>query len=1103
MMAAAKLAQIKTFSQLVSYLKNELDWPITSNHFEDLIFEYSPEELGIDGKNAAKIQEIKRLRPLDMQQPWGIFFVKFEPKSLPVVALRRILGSVVVKKRASANKSEQAAWNAEDLLFISNYGQGEARQISFAHFSENPEKDDLPTLKVLGWDSLDTALHIEDVVETLKQHLTWPDNPSDQDIWRDTWRSAFSLKHKEVITTSKALAIRLAQLAGAIRDRIQGVMAVETKNGPLTKLMRAFQEALIHDLNADGFADMYAQTIAYGLLSARVTNPEANTADGFASQLPVTNPFLKELMETFLRVGGRRRGVGIDFDELGVSEVVALLDEAKMEAVLHDFGDLNPQEDPVIHFYELFLKEYDARARMRRGVFYTPRPVVSFIVRSVHERLQVEFGLEDGLADTSTWGDMVKKNKEIKIPKGVKSADRFVSILDPASGTGTFLVEVIDVIHGTLAKRWKSEGHDDESILQLWNEYVADHLLPRLHGYEILMAPYAIAHMKVGLKLHETGYRFERDVRARIFLTNSLEPAQDASGQFESMVPALAHEAITVNSVKRNEPFTVVIGNPPYSRSSANSGEYIESLLNEYKEAVRSERNIQPLSDDYIKFLRFADETISRVPLGIVGMITNNTFLSGRIHRGMRQALKETFSKVNVLDLHGSGKIALRKQSDARDENVFDIQQGVSISFLFRGSAESVIRHAELVGSRAAKYEVLTTRQLDELDAATLELREPYFLWVPTDNEHDDEFRTGKSVSDLFSFFSVSGKPGDDRLLISLDQSELLEKLRAFRKSISSSSPPRLTEAGRKIAKLPGSTRLTQDKIIRYAYRPFDDRWAYYDESIWTRPLKRLKNRVDGDLILLTTKIVKDAVFAHVFVTRRFPDVIFLSNTSSVNTYSFPLNREGEAETLLSEGGEPNLATGEIERLLNKPVTPQDLFHWIYGLLHSPTYRTRYGESLRYDFPRIPLTADGELFDAVRTKGADLVALHLLEEDYEDASWNRGPARNPFATPACSFQGEETQIESHYPIFEDGFVRISPSSWFEGVSPEVWHQQVGGYKVAEKWLKDRKGRTLSKDDISHYERLVVAISETIRLMLDTDAVIDQRGGWPDAFSRLD
>jgi len=343
-----RLAGIRRFDQLVAYLRDELGWPIDSEDFEELTFEYTPEELGIDTKNAAKIQEIKRLRPLVPSQPWGIFFVKFEPKRLPVVALRRILGQVALKKRASANKSERQAWAADDLLFVSNYGEGETRRIAFAHFSKPRDGRDLPTLKVLGWDNLDTPLHLDAVARELTEHLTWPDDEDDSDGWRERWRAAFTLRHREVITTSKALSERLADLARALRDRIQAALAIETESGPLTKLMTAFRTALVDDLGETGFADMYAQTIAYGLLSARITDPEHRRSDDLATHMR-TNPFLKELMETFLRAGGRRiisDGDGVDFDELGISEVVDLLDQANMEAVVRDFGDRNPQEDP-------------------------------------------------------------------------------------------------------------------------------------------------------------------------------------------------------------------------------------------------------------------------------------------------------------------------------------------------------------------------------------------------------------------------------------------------------------------------------------------------------------------------------------------------------------------------------------------------------------------------------------------------------------------------------------------------------------------------------------------------------------------------------------
>ena len=446
------------------------------------------------------------------------------------MALRRILGQVVVKKRASANSSERQAWAAEDLLFVSNYGEGDTRQISFAHFATPNDGRDLPTLKVLGWDNRDTALHLDAVTRELTEHLAWPDDEDNADAWREQWRSAFTLRHREVITTSKQLSERLAELARAIRDRIRTALAIETEAGPLTKLMRAFQTALVHDLDEAGFADMYAQTIAYGLLSARITDPARRTAADFAAHMR-TNPFLRELMEIFLRVGGRRSGAGgpgIDFDELGVSEVVELLDRA--------------------------------------------------------------------------------------------------------TGTGTFLVEIIDLVHRAMVEKWKAQGYSEKKIQALWNDYVPKHLLPRLHGYELLMAPYAIAHLKIGLKLYETGYRFESDERARVYMTNALEPPGE--GQLTlSFLPALAHEAEAVNEIKRKRRFTVMIGNPPYLGEAGRGGDWIAAIMRgreiqsdrstlsyfEIDGESLKERNPKWLNDFYVRFTRLSHWLLEQAGRGFTG----------------------------------------------------------------------------------------------------------------------------------------------------------------------------------------------------------------------------------------------------------------------------------------------------------------------------------------------------------------------------------------------------------------------------------------------------------------------------------------------------
>ena len=463
---AEHLRKIKTFEQLLPYLEAELDWPLEDYGFDELTFEYAPEELGLKAEEAAKVRTIHQLRPLPGGQPWGIFFIEFERKKLPVVVLRRILSHLALKKRASANRADRVAFAAGDLLFISLFGEetSEQREIAFAHFHQ--AAGDLPTLRVLGWDGADTALKLDYVAATLQHRLRWPDDPQDAEAWRETWRGAFRHRLGHVIKTADALAETLAGLARGIRDAALTLLQHESAQGPLQKLLKAFQTALIHDLTEEGFADTYAQTITYGLLTAAISRTEMSEgrqgtvllAENVADIVPVTNPFLKEMLQTFLTVGGRQGG--IDFDELGIQDVVELLrsDETDLPAVLRDFGNRTQGEDPVIHFYEHFLSAYNKKLKVQRGVFYTPQPVVSYIVRSVHELLQTEFGLEDGLASTVTWGEMQQRQPELKIPAGIKPDSPFVQILDPATGTATFLVEVIEVIHRTLTAKWNSRA---------------------------------------------------------------------------------------------------------------------------------------------------------------------------------------------------------------------------------------------------------------------------------------------------------------------------------------------------------------------------------------------------------------------------------------------------------------------------------------------------------------------------------------------------------------------------------------------------------------------------------------------------------------------
>jgi hypothetical protein len=1143
-----KLQSIDDFPDLVAYLRDELDWPIEEHDFDDLTFEYWALELGIDELNAAKIVEIKRLRPLDAHQPWGIFFVSLEPKQLPVVALRRLLSKISLKKRASANKADQAAWHHDDILFISNFGEENERQLSFAHFAVNEEKNDLPILKVLGWDNRDTKLKIDYVVEVLKDKLIWPDDVADTESWRQQWRDAFTLRHKEVVSTSKEMAIRLAELARNIRDSIISVLQVESEKGPLRQIMETFREALIHDLDEAGFADMYAQTIAYGLLSARIADPHGDNTIEHLGEHMRTNPFLRELMETFLDVGGRKRGrqkgAGLDFDELGVSEVVDLLDSANMEAVVRDFGDRNRQEDPVMHFYESFLHEYNKQLKVQRGVFYTPQPVVSYIVRSVHELLQTEFALEDGLADTTTWGEMLNKHPDMKLPpltdepgekRTISPDEPFVQILDPATGTATFLVEVIDVIYNTMAAKWTQQGKNAKAIDSLWNDYVPKHLLPRLHAYELMMAPYAIAHMKVGLKLAETRYRFATDERARIYLTNALEPWQKQLNLPE--FDALAHEAAAVNEIKRQKRFTVVIGNPPYSSQSQNMSEWSRQLAAQFRVVdgvpIQEKGKRNHLQDDYVKFTRLSLLQIELSKIGLCGLITNHGYLFSPTFRGMRFFISRNVSAGRLLDLNGNAKRddALRHPGD---ENVFDIQQGVAIGLFWLTGKEpgdsADLVHSSIFGSREHKYSLLSQQDAEPLRFRAIQPRHPFYFFESPDIEKPQEYDAWWKLDEVMPFGGTGIKTNRDGFVIDFDDSKLVERMNLFRDSRVSDEKiaaqlglkENYTWKISKQRKLFRADR-NHDRIKNVEYRPFDRRRIYYQRHVVYNPrFETMAQTRSDNIFLLLCRQQFETGFRHVFVTREMFECCLVSAKSREITSGFPLyvfSEDADGVSLLGHSNPPTLNFSEPflfdfknKLSLSVSIKPDDnvsgtsgeeVLAYIYAVLYSPIYRSRYEESLKTDFPRIPLPETKGLFNELAKLGNVLISLQLLEAEI-------------IKKPITKFNGKNRVVSKVGWTPDDGGTvwldgkgtakNFQPgTSGFRPVPEEVWKFHIGGYRVCEKWLKDRgpkngyPGRTLADEDIGHYHKIVIALTETTRIMAEIDEVIEAHGGWPGAF----
>jgi hypothetical protein len=1158
---AEKLRAIHNIPALVKYLRDELGWPVDADDWEEAVFDWQPDELNLKAEHKVKIRSIKQLRPLVSNQPWGVFFVDFDKGALPITVLRRVLNGLVPKGRVKGGGHQ--TWHARDLLFISSFGEGtssQPREIALAHFTDESEVGDLPTLRVLGWDAEDTGLQLGYVASMLKQTLRWPTSTTskaDQDAWRTQWASAFKLQYRQVVNDSKTLALALAELAKRIRSRVNTVLALESEKGHLRQMHKAFKDNLIADLSEDGFADMFAQTITYGLFAARASRGSgALVADDAALMAPNTNPFLKELLQDFLHAGGRAKqgAKRVDFDELGINEVVTTLRDVPMDDVLRSFNAAKPGDDPVIHFYELFLKEYDKKLRAKRGVFYTPRPVVQFIVRSVDEILKTEFGIEDGLASTITWGEMIQRRPELKLPKHCTAQTPFVQILDPATGTATFIVEVIEHVHAHMLGVWRKQGLVTKAQwLPKWNSYVRLHLLPRLFAFELMMAPYAIAHMKIGIKLAETGYTFPPDgPRVNVFLTNALEPAHLVQPQLESMAPMLAHEAIAANRVKEQLAVTVLVGNPPYSEKSSNTNNFIDDLMDRYKQTIRTEEaQIKSVSNDYVKFIRLAEYDIKSSGVGVMGMITANGYMDGRLFRDMRRALLTQFENIKVLDLLGSGR---RGDAQELDENVFDILQGVAICICSHFPDPSCSRElsvAKLEGSRDFKFKTLLESTFRTLPQRKLSPASPLFSFsgdvVHVDGAKlwpiNEVFGRGFGHEDRNYSFAGGFKTRQDSFTVAFDEAQLRIRIGDLADDSLTETEVRKRyglcttahfdfDEARKAAK----TGKLSASIRKIRYRPFDDRPMIWAREVLCEPQSSVTKHFElPNLCLSTSRVVKDSEFRHVAIARGPVEVISLSGSTSTNAYMFPLwmHVTQNAARVSSQGSNSsicNLSPRFIKALLSAfdlkyedwrpadssaPLRAEAVLHFIYAVLHSPAYRLRYADSLLTDFPGIPIPGTLNLFNALAELGSELVALHLLERPgtVEISAGRSGGSEAPvwfgadFSLGKVAERGKEladlTPPTRSGPTEVTGKVLVNATSGFANVRLHVWQHTIGGYRVLHKWLDDRRkaGRRLSQDDITHWLRVYAALEATQTLMLKVDAAIDAHGGWSGAFSQ--
>ncbi|AKS22501.1 MAG: DNA methyltransferase/helicase [Leptospirillum sp. Group II 'C75'] len=924
--------------------------------------------------------------------------------------------------------------------------------------------------------------------------------------------SQFLESHSPGVMSSKDLAVRMAGKAQLIRDIIHRTFESENAQGALHGQLESFRKVLLRDLTPAQFADMYAQTICYGLFAARCNAPSDGhfTRQQAAYDLPKTNPFLRKLFSHM---------AGPDLDDRIawiVDDLAELLNKSDMPSILKDFGKGEGKEDPVVHFYETFLSHYDPKMRELRGVYYTPEPVVSYIVRSVDRILKETFKLKDGLAD-NTKTDIREGKQKIETHR--------VHVLDPATGTGTFLYEVIRQISESF------KGNKG-----LWPGYVSDHLLPRIHGFELLMAPYAIAHLKLGLELKRLGYDFRSEERLGVYLTNTMEDPHPFSGA-PLFMRWLAEETNIADKVKRKHPIMVVLGNPPYSGHSANTGEWIAGLLRGRDSLGREkitgsyfdvdgeplgEKNPKWLNDDYVKFIRFAQWRIERTGYGILAFVTNHGYLDNPTFRGMRKSLMDSFDDLYFLDLHGNSKKKEKTPEGKADKNVFDIQQGVAIGIFVKRQIRTGkkkdprLLHADLWGEREAKYQWLASNDLESTPWKTVSPNAPSYQFVPQDESLRKEYEKGWKITDIMPINSVGIVTARDELTIWNTPEAVWETVSDFvsrspedareKYDLGPDARDWKVELAQKDLKKSGQSK---DKIQQILYRPFDIRYTYYtghSRGFQCMPRQEVMEHMllGKNLGLVTTRSIEiGRGWEHVFCTSSliqhhtvslkevnylFP--LYLFETSSKNTIfsgsqkdpETPIRRSNLSTEFLEDlSGKLGMAfISEEKRDLKKSFGPEDVFYYVYAILHSPEYRSRYAGFLKIDFPRIPLTSDRELFVSLCRLGQELVSLHLLEKDL--------PISTTFPIP-----GENIVESVRYEPENNGQVWINATQYFEGVSPEVWNFHIGGYQVCQKWLKDRKGRVLGYQDLIHYQKIVAALSKTISLQKQIDEAI---GKWP-------
>lgn len=881
-------------------------------------------------------------------------------------------------------------------------------------------------------------------------------------------------------------ARRLAEIMGGKARRIRAVadrLVNDTSNNDVRDVYALVKKTLSHDMEPRDFADMYAQTLVYGLFAARYHDPHLETFSRQEARELIAHEtdFLKHFFD---HIAGASLPVDLLHIVNELCDVLRVSDVKTIVSAHLKKGDQNGR-DPIIYFYELFLSEYDAEQRKDRGVYYTPTPVVRYIVRAVDRALVDHFGISAGLADAQKKkytlevdsGYNTSKRKKKSTPVTQERTLHRVQILDPAVGTATFLNETVRHIHKSF-----------ENQAGMWPGYVKDDLLPRIHGFELMMAPYSIAHIKLAMTLGELGVT-QPGRPTGVYLTNTLDqPAELDHDLFTiGLAAAFSEEATRASQIKTEAPIMVVMGNPPYSGHSENKSAHATSLVKRYKvepggATKLQEQNSKWLNDDYVKFIAFAEQMVAKnADGGVLAMITNNGYLDNPTFRGMRWHLANTFDTIYVLDLHGSLKKKETSPDGTKDENVFDIQQGVAIVVAVKkpgkNTEPATVLHADLYGTRKSKFAAL---EADEVTFQPVNLDPKFYFFQPRDDTGRDEYQAGLPIDRIFKKSVIGLFTGRDKLTIDMDRDTLWQRVNDF-----ISLPPEDArikyELGKdvrdwKVASAQADVRDGHDeqRLVPITYRPFDVRWTYYtgtQRGFYYYPrldvMKDLRDDPSNVALVVGRQgaATGSGEWSLAYVARNVVDLNIFARGGG---YVFP--RRARDESGDWHDNITDTAMALFAKSLTAAPSADDVFAYVYGVLNSTAYRTNAQEFLKSDYPIIPLPIDDGDFHRHVVFGKRMQDLHLLE-----ASDVSNPADLVTTFPIA---GSNIVDRRRYED-ESQQLWINDTQYIGNVTKDMWNYRIGGYQVAEKWLKDRRGRELSAEDLRHIQTVLTAIKTAL------------------------